>query len=126
MSLGESLENYLIVIFRLSNRNKIVHSVDVAADMSFSKPSVSHAVRLLKQKGLLSMETDGRLVLTDNGKELAENLYERHCFLAGFLTDLGVTPEQAELDAHRMEHDISEESFERLKDAQICVDTHEI
>ena len=95
----------------------MVRSVDVARHMEVSKPSVCHAVATLKVGGFLTMDEDFSLHLTDLGREIAEQTYEKHRFFTDLLTEAGVDPVTAEKDACRMEHVISQESFERLRDA---------
>lgn len=115
MQLQESGEMYLETILILSKQNETVRSVDVGEYMGFSKPSVSRAVGLLKQGGFLIMQPDGALVLTDLGLEVAKKIYERHTLLTAFLAQLGVCPETAAEDACKIEHDISDESFEAIR-----------
>ncbi len=93
----------------------MVRSVDLAGHMGFSKPSVSHAVSILREGGFLLVDADGFLSLTDIGTAVAEKIYDRHCFFTEMLTDAGVSKEVAEQDACRIEHAISDESFRLLK-----------
>lgn len=113
--LGKSQEDYLEAILVLQNETGEVLSVDVARYMSFSKPSVCHAVKQLKSKGYLDVHRDGSLHLTEEGRRLAEGVYEKHRFFTEFLIETGVSAEQAEKDACKIEHVISEESFQALK-----------
>lgn len=115
MAIQESGEMYLETILILSEKQGMVRSMDVAAYMNFSKPSISRAVGILKKDGYVNMEKDGALTLTDAGRAIAENIYARHVMLTNFLTALGVDPAVASEDACKMEHDISEETFEALK-----------
>ena len=115
MVLLESGEMYLETILRLSHKNAYVRSIDVAEEMGFSKPSVSRAMGLLRSGGYLIMEPDGKLILTDKGRAAAENIYERHQVLSNALIQLGVSPETAMQDACRVEHYISEETFQAIK-----------
>ena len=115
MRLEESGQMYLETIFVLSKKNANVRSVDVAEHMGYSKPSVSRAVGLLKQGGLVIMDPDGTLHLTDAGRDAAEKIYERHSVLSEFLVSLGVDRQTALDDACKMEHDISDESLEAIK-----------
>ena len=115
MALQESGEMYLETIHRLSMEQQYVRSIDVAESMGFSKPSVSRAVALLKQGGYLLVNEHGHLSLTDEGKQVAEKVFERHTVLTTMLTALGVDAETASEDACRMEHVISEQSFEAIK-----------
>ena len=115
MALYESAEMYLETIYQLSRDRSTVRSVDVAESMGYSKPSVSRAVGLLKQGGYLVMEKDGSLTLTEAGLETAQKVYERHTILTNLLTRLGVDPEIAAEDACKMEHVISDETFNAIK-----------
>lgn len=117
MELGESLEDYLETILILHNQTGAVRSVDVARFMDFSKPSVCHAVKELRRKGFLVMEQDGELCLTASGCEMAEAVYERHRLFSELLISLGVEPETAARDACRIEHVISSQSFEKIRQA---------
>lgn len=114
MHLQESGEMYLETIYVLS-KNGVVHSLDVAEYMGFSKPSVSRAVGLLKQGGYLIMDRDGSLTLTEEGLGVAKKIYERHTLLSDFLVRLGVDKNTAAEDACKIEHDISDESFAAIK-----------
>ena len=115
MKLYASGEDYLEAILVLHKKIGMVRSVDVARHMGVSKPSVCVAVNTLKDGGFLTMDEDHFLHLTDVGREVAEKIYERHCFFTERLIALGVNPETAETDACRIEHVISAESFEHLK-----------
>ncbi|MCD7929043.1 MAG: metal-dependent transcriptional regulator [Clostridiales bacterium] len=116
MQIHESAENYLETILMIQKEKGYVRSIDVAHHLSFSKPSVSRAMTLLKTNGYIIMDPDGHLHLTESGQEIAERIYERHCLLSQWLTELGVDPEIAAEDACRIEHDISEVTFEKLKE----------
>lgn len=111
----ESVEDYLETILLLSRKMPCVRSIDVANELHYSKPSVSIAMKNLRQKNYVSVSEEGHIHLTEEGLQLAEAVYERHTFLSGWLTELGVTPETAARDACRMEHDISSESFAAIK-----------
>ena len=115
MALYESAEMYLETIYQLSQERSTVRSVDVAESMGYSKPSVSRAVGLLKKGGYLVMEKDGSLTLTESGLETAKKVFERHTILTSLLTRLGVSPEIAAEDACKMEHVLSDETFEAIK-----------
>ena len=115
MSLHQSGEDYLEAILVLRDKNGVVQSNDVAQQLGYSKPSVSRAVSLLKGEGYLIMERDGRLELPEAGVEVARNIYERHRFLKQWLIHLGVCAETAEDDACKIEHNISDETFQCLK-----------
>lgn len=106
---------YLETIYILSKKG-VVHSVDVSEYMNFTKPSVSRAIGLLKEGGYVQMEKNGELTLTDAGRRVAENIYEKHCVITAFLTSLGVDPDIAVEDACKMEHYISDVSFKAIKD----------
>ena len=114
MQLQESGEMYLETILILSRRGA-VRSLDVAEYMHFSKPSVSRAVSLLKNGGFIVVDKNGFIELTDAGREVADSMYERHRLLTSLLTMLGVDEETAAEDACKIEHDISDESFEAIK-----------
>lgn len=116
-SLGKSLEDYLEVILILQHKGGMVRSIDVADYMGFSKPSISRAVKELKAKGLLITDRNNFLHLTDTGKLIAEKIYERHCFFTKYLIKMGVDPKLAESDTYKLEHVISDESFQKLKES---------
>ena len=116
MQLQESGEMYLEAILVLKHKNGLVRSLDVAEHMGVSKPSISNAVRLLREGGFLTMDEAKHLELTELGREVAERIYERHILLTRGLIAIGVDPVVAERDACRIEHDISRESFDKLKD----------
>ena len=116
MKLHASGEDYLETILVLQKKLSMVRSVDVARHLKVSKPSVCHAVATLRDGGFLTMDEDYFLHLTDMGREGAEKIYERHCFFRDKLIAAGVDPKRAEYDACRMEHNISIESFEKLRD----------
>ena len=117
MKLHAAGEDYLEAILVLQKKQGMVRSVDVARYMEVSKPSVCHAVATLRDGGFLTMDEDHFLHLTDVGREVAERIYERHCFFTEQLIAAGVDPKTAEADACRIEHIISDESFDRLKEA---------
>ena len=117
VKLHASGEDYLEAILMLQKKLGMVRSVDVARHMEVSKPSVCHAVATLRNGGFLTMDKDHFLHLTDVGREVAEKIYERHCFFTEQLIAAGVDPKTAEADACRIEHIISDESFDRLKEA---------
>ena len=108
-------EDYLEAILVIQMHKGAVRSVDIARHMEVSKPSVCHAVNTLKNGGFLIMDDDHFLHLTDVGREVAEQTYEKHCFFTRLLVSAGVDPKEAECDACRMEHAISESSFQQLK-----------
>ena len=115
MKIQESAENYLEAIYTLKQSKGYVRSIDVARDLGYSKPSVSRAMKLLRENGYITIDEEGAISLTDSGLEIAENIYERHMLLTQFLQSIGVTEETAFADACRIEHVISQETFERLK-----------
>ncbi len=116
MSLLESGENYLETILILTKRNGSVRSIDVAAEMNFTKASVSRAMSILKRENYITMENDGRILLTDAGMQQATAILERHLILTRFINEvLGVPQEIAEKDACRIEHIISPETFAGIK-----------
>ena len=117
MKLHASGEDYLEAILVLQKKRGLVRSVDVARHMEVSKPSVCHAVATLRDGGFLTMDEDHFLHLTDVGREVAEKIYERHCFFTEQLIAAGVDPKTAEADACRIEHIISDESFSKLKES---------
>ncbi|MBR6509238.1 MAG: metal-dependent transcriptional regulator [Clostridia bacterium] len=115
MDLQESGQMYLETILILSRKTNNVRSLDVAEYMNFSKPSVSRAVGLLKNGGFITSDKDGFLYLTEIGKEVAEQIFERHNILTDYLVSIGVNREIASQDACKMEHHISQETFEAIK-----------
>lgn len=117
MKLYASGEDYLEAVLVLQRKQGMVRSIDLARHMGFSKPSISHAVGVLKNGGFLTVDDEGFLHLTVIGREIAEKIYERHLFFMEQLIAAGVDPKTAEADACRIEHIISDESFDRLKEA---------
>ena len=115
MSLQESGEMYLETILILSQKSGFVRSVDIGEKMGYSKPSVSRAVGILRQGGYIEVGKDGGIVLTDSGRAVAEKIYERHRLLTRFLVTLGVEETTAAEDACKIEHVISDASFEAIK-----------
>ena len=115
MSMHESAEMYLETIYTLSLNSTSVRSIDVAEAMNYSRPSVSRAVGLLKKDGYLLMDEEGFLTLTEEGRALAERIYERHTVLTAALEALGVDKETAAEDACKIEHDISDRTFDAIK-----------
>lgn len=115
MHLQESGEMYLETIYILSKKHGAVRSIDVGEYMGFSKPSVSRAVGILKNGGYVTTDADGFLSLTDAGLEVAQKIYERHTTLTNYLIRLGVSENTAETDACKIEHDISDETFQAIK-----------
>lgn len=121
MKVLESAENYLETILILHERLPQVRSIDVVNELGFSKPSVSVAMKGLREKGLITMDSNGYITLTDEGREIAEMIYERHKVLSQWLTSIGVDEQVAVVDACRIEHVISKESFEKVKQ---YIETH--
>ena len=115
MSLKPSGEMYLETIYVLCQKKSVVRSIDIAEYMNYSKPSVSRAVGNLKRENYISVDKDGYITLTDDGLALAQKIYERHTFLTSLLVKLGVAEETAAADACRLEHAISDESFQAIK-----------
>lgn len=113
----ESLEDYLETILSLQKRLGQVRSIDIANEMNFSKPSVSVAMKNLREKNYITMAADGYITLTSDGKKRAESVMERHTLLSDWLISIGVSKETALADACKVEHDLSEESFEAIKRA---------
>ena len=111
----ESLEDYLETILILSKRLPEVRSINIANEMSYSKPSVSVAMKNLRNNGYIETSSEGFITLTASGREIAESVYERHTLLSNWLVYLGVDPQTAAADACKMEHDISPESFQAIK-----------
>ena len=116
MALKPSGEMYLESIFVLSKTKSAVRSIDIAEHMNFSKPSVSRAVGLLKEQNYIAVDKDGYITLTEEGLALSQKIYERHTVLSKALIALGVDEETAAVDACKMEHVISDKSFEALKE----------
>ena len=115
MSIHESGEMYLETIHVLLQKNSAVRSIDISEHMGYSKPSVSRAVGVLKNGGYIVVDKDGYITLTDKGEAVANKIYERHTVLSRMLIALGVDPEIAAEDACKLEHAISDESFEAIK-----------
>lgn len=115
MKIQESAENYLETILILKNKNGAVRSIDIANELSFSKPSVSVAMKNLRENGYIEVDSSGYITLLDSGRQIAEKIYERHTTLSKWLVSLGVDAKTAAEDACRIEHIISSESFEAIK-----------
>lgn len=111
----ESLEDYLETIMLLTQKKTDTHAIDIARELGFSKPSVSVALKNMREKKLVTVSKEGVVALTDEGRGIAEKVYERHMILTEWLESLGVPKETAEKDACRIEHDMSEISFNALK-----------
>ena len=115
MKIQESAENYLETILVLKNKNGAVRSIDIANELGFSKPSVSVAMKNLRENGYIEVDSSGYITLLDSGRKIAEKIYERHTTLSKWLVSLGVDAKTAAEDACRIEHIISSESFEAIK-----------
>ncbi len=115
MNIYQSAEDYLEVIFMLSNRKEHVRSIDIVNEMGFSKPSVSIAMKKLRENGLIKMDTDGYITFTEEGRDIAVKIYSRHEVLSNFLIKLGIDEEIAAKDACKMEHILSEETYVAIK-----------
>lgn len=113
--IQESAENYLETILILQQRGGHVRSIDIAAEMEFSKPSVSVAMKHLRERGCIVVDKDGFITLTPQGQEIAEGVYQRHILFTQWLQSLGVDPQVAAEDACRIEHVISEETFQAIR-----------
>lgn len=116
MKIQESAENYLEAIYMLSIEQPFVRSIDIANELSFSKPSVSVAMKNLRENGYISVDEQGHITLTPTGQDIANTMYERHIMLCNWLVYLGVNPQTAAEDACRMEHVLSVESFRAIKE----------
>lgn len=115
MRIHESAENYLETILILSRRKQFVRSIDIVNELNFSKPSVSVAMKHLRENGYIVMDEDGYITLTEAGNTIANSIYERHQVISALLIKLGVEDETAKEEACRIEHDISQDTFEKLK-----------
>lgn len=115
MKIQESAENYLETILILKNKNGAVRSIDIANELGFSKPSVSVAMKNLRENGYIEVDSSGYITLLDSGRQIGEKIYERHTTLSKWLVSLGVDAKTAAEDACRIEHIISSESFEAIK-----------
>lgn len=115
MSLYESGENYLETILVLKNKYGYVRSIDIARELGYSKPSVSRAVNVLKNDGYITFDPNGMILLTQKGTEVAEKIYDKHNVISSYLMSIGVSEETAKNDACKIEHVISEESFEKIR-----------
>ncbi|MCF2660597.1 metal-dependent transcriptional regulator [Pseudoflavonifractor phocaeensis] len=115
MKIHESAEDYLERILMLKLKNGMVRSIDIVHDLDYSKPSVSVAMKRLRENGYIEMDADGYITLLPPGQEIASRIYDRHQLLTQFLLQLGVSPENASADACKIEHDISDESYEKIK-----------
>ena len=116
MAMHESGENYLETILMLQNKNGFVRSIDIANELEYTKPSISRAMGILRKNGYITMDDGGQILLTELGRKKAEEIYERHLLITKFLMEtLGIERQLADKDACRIEHVISQETFERIK-----------
>lgn len=114
MEMGKSAEDYLEAMLMIKEQKGFIRSIDVAGQLGVTKPSVSYATKKLRENGYITMDRDGLITLTDSGMEVAQKIYTRHVMLTEFFVRLGVSPEQARTDACKIEHDISQETFDAL------------
>ncbi|HHU05850.1 MAG TPA: metal-dependent transcriptional regulator [Clostridiales bacterium] len=115
MKIQESAENYLETILILQQKNANVRSIDIANELQFSKASISVAMKRLRENGYIEMDELGLITLTDKGYKIAKNMYDRHKVITGWLVSIGVDEKTAAEDACRIEHVISQETFDRIK-----------
>ena len=115
MKIQKASEDYLEAMLMLKEKHGYVRSIDVAEQLGVTKPSVSYATKRLRENGYITMDREGLISLTDTGLEIAELMYERHKLLTRFLIELGVNEETAREDACKIEHDVSQESFEAIR-----------
>lgn len=116
MIIKESAENYLETIYSLNKKNGFVRSIDIANELGFSKPSISVAMKGFREEGYINVDSEGRITLTDKGLKVAERVYERHQVIAKALIALGVDEQTAYEDSCKLEHDLSDISFEKIKE----------
>ncbi len=119
MNIYESAEDYLERILMLRKKKGVVRSIDIVRELEYSKPSVSVAMKRLRENGYIRMDGDGFITLLPPGEEIAQRIYGRHQLLTEFLLQLGVSEENAAADACKIEHDLSEESYEKIRDLTI-------
>ena len=117
MKILESAENYLETILMLKKRTGLVRSIDIANSMNFSKPSISYAMKQFRENGLITMDAEGHIELTDEGLAIVARVFERHQMIAKMLMSMGVSEETAREDACKIEHDLSDETF-------LCIKAH--
>lgn len=115
MEVRESAENYLETILIESKKKERVRAVDICTHLGFSRPTVSIMLKKLRESGLVEIDSGNALLLTEQGKKIAEETYERHCVISKMLIMLGVSAETAKVDACKIEHDLSDESFACIK-----------
>ena len=115
MNIHESAENYLEAILKLRESHGMVRSIDIVRELGLSKPSISVAMRNLRENGYIQMDDEGYIMLLPPGEEIAQRIYGRHKILTQIFIQLGVSPETAAADACKVEHDLSDETFEKIK-----------
>ena len=115
MAVSEAIENYLETIYILSKEKSEIHAIDICAYLSYSRPTVSIVLRQMREQGLVHVNEDNHIYLTEEGRRIAENMYERHELLTRLFMSYGVSKETALRDACKIEHDLSDETFEALK-----------
>ncbi len=115
MEIRKSTEDYLEMMLMLQEKHGYIRSINIAAELGVKKPSVSYATKRLKENGYITMDSESLITLTESGMEIASRIYERHKLLTEFLIGLGVDPEIARTDACKIEHDLSEKSFEAIR-----------
>lgn len=116
MTIHESAEDYLETILILKERIGQVRSIDIATEMNYSKPSISVAMKKLRENGYIEVDKEGFITLTDSGYKIASNIYDRHKLLTRFFISLGVDAKVAAVDACKIEHDLSEETFQKIRE----------
>ena len=124
MEIHESAEDYLETILILKERLGQVRSIDIATEMNYTKPSISVAMKKLRENGYVQVDRDGFITLTDSGYEIASNIYDRHKVLTNFFVSLGVDNKIAAEDACKIEHDLSEETYEKIREHALRTDAH--
>ena len=115
MKIRKSAEDYLEAMLVMQERHGYIRSIDIAAELNVTKPSVSYATKRLRENGYITMDKEGLITLTDKGMEIAESMYERHRLLTQFFVRLGIQEDVAREDACKIEHDLSEETFQAIK-----------
>ncbi len=115
MKIRKSSEDYLEAMLVMQERHGYIRSIDIAAELNVTKPSVSYATKRLRENGYITMDKEGLITLTDKGLEIAESMYERHRLLTQFFVRLGIREDVAREDACKIEHDLSEETFQAIK-----------
>lgn len=116
MKVQESAENYLEAILMLKNEKGKIRSIDIVRHLDFTKPSISRAINLLKDNGYVTVDKEGWIDLTESGMDIAQKVYERHTFVSAWLTAIGVDPDTASEEACKIEHVISDDTFQKVKE----------